>query len=122
MSKVSPPLHTEGSWHPEVTGGIAVALVNAAWEQFILSLRGGVGELLLTAAPTSLLAQGSFLCTWAETGQQKTKGVFLVEKIAFYREWTHAVKFQQIYSGMHVPGIIRRVNRKTIYSSTCVFK
>lgn len=77
-AKWVPPLHTEGSWHPEVTGGIAVALVNAAWEQLILSLRG---ELLLTAAPTSLSwHRAAFCAPGLRLGNGKQKVVFLLSK------------------------------------------
>lgn len=120
MSKVSPTTAHRGQLAPRSHWGNSCC--------FGKCCLGAAHSLPMWGAPPDssshlpLMAQGSLLCTWAETGQRKTEGDFLIERIAFYREWAHAVKFQQIYSGVHVPGIIRRVNRKTIYSSLCVFK
>ena len=65
--------------------------------------------------PTSLAWHGRAFCaSGLRQGKGKQKGGFVIEKVAFYRDWSHTVKFQQTYSGMYVSHVVRRVNRKTI--------
>lgn len=68
------------------------------------------------------MAQKTFGTSGLRHSNEKQKGGFLIEGIAFYRVWSHTVKFQQIYSGMYGSGLVRRVNRKTVFNSVCVFK
>ena len=56
----SPPSHPDSTWHPKVPGGIAVGLVNCAFEQLIFLPEG---ELLWTAAGASFVCSAPSLLT-----------------------------------------------------------